>query len=619
MTIISSKQFEVSYATGLPDSKGAKQLRLALNGKDNEVKIAVLAKFQALARAFDKLLSIILAPFGYKQKFIEIAVDDAGKATSQILNINSLLKRTLLSRDEIISKSPQQLSAILADPTTIIRKKKALNDYFPHVKLINLDSRKDRIDTLKNHLSHIGERKFSYVRQSAVVGKDLPKEEIEKMSKSNAAIREGRDDRPGRLGILMSHLQALKDAKNKNLPQVLILEDDARFIPEHFASNYVEKALGELPQDWGVCFLGYYEHERNKVVNFSEHLVKPGCPYDMHAYMVNASMFDTIIEAFEKELQKKKDMRACDVIMAEDITKSNLVYALKDNAVIQNDGQSNIVELYVRGNYHNELKKLEAMFPTDVITTKYTREGIPVMSPLIAGTLYQMMHQVHNIFTKHNIEYWAESGTLLGIERHAGFIPHDDDIDLSIAPGMEEKLKHPDVIADLKAIGLTVSDHWCGVKIFAEKSHPEGKTWKRKEFEGHKFEGTWEYKVPCMDIFFTKKQTVLHEGKEEEAIVYGTDTAAWIWPPEEGWYARKCEANLGGPKLQKKFGPLTVNTLIDGDLYCKRIYGPSCMEEVYQMRDHINEQALERRPVKLIDRRAPAYTQWDGLPKVDFS
>ena len=60
------------------------------------------------------------------------------------------------------------------------------------------------------------------------------------------------------------------------------------------------------------------------------------------------------------------------------------------------------------------------------------REGffIPSLTKRVWAAQMELLEEIQKICEKHNIRYFAEWGTLLGIIRHGGHIPWDDDLDI---------------------------------------------------------------------------------------------------------------------------------------------------------------------------------------------
>src|SRR5690554_1639551 len=67
------------------------------------------------------------------------------------------------------------------------------------------------------------------------------------------------------------------------------------------------------------------------------------------------------------------------------------------------------------------------------------REGTQVRK--IQLRLLDILIEVDKLCRRHKIKYWLIAGSLLGAVRHEGFIPWDDDIDISILQKDLKKLK----------------------------------------------------------------------------------------------------------------------------------------------------------------------------------
>jgi GR25 family glycosyltransferase involved in LPS biosynthesis len=153
-----------------------------------------------------------------------------------------------------------------------------INDVFPHKVCINLDRELDSWVRLQAALARHDIRGVR--RVSAVDGSRL---ELPAYWRHSA----------GAYGCLLSHLRVVRDARDRGLPSVLILEDDVVFDPSF--SEKFPLFMRDLPPDWDMVFLGALHRE--EPVPVAGNVVRIQNAYFTYAYALRASIFDAFIAA----------------------------------------------------------------------------------------------------------------------------------------------------------------------------------------------------------------------------------------------------------------------------------------------------------------------------------
>jgi GR25 family glycosyltransferase involved in LPS biosynthesis len=102
----------------------------------------------------------------------------------------------------------------------------------------------------------------------------------------------------GHLGCKYSHINVLKDAKNKNYKSIMICEDDVKF-------NFTFPLHINIPENWGMFYLGYYDYEMKSIkcndsnqycMNSLFSLMRLFFARSTFCYIVHQKYYDMIID-----------------------------------------------------------------------------------------------------------------------------------------------------------------------------------------------------------------------------------------------------------------------------------------------------------------------------------
>lgn len=193
-----------------------------------------------------------------------------------------------------------------------------LNDYFDKIVCINLDIRKDRWRECRRLFNR---HNLNVERLPAIYGKML---NIYERPEQGAWY-------PGYVGCGLSHLFAMKYAKQLNLKNILIFEDDIEFIED--INEVFHEIKGEIPNDWNMIYFGGSHHCVPQKI--SKHIYKTINLLTAHAIAINGNYFDTVIESITNidtpvDVNYQKLQEHCNAY----VTRPHLVWQKSDYSTI---------------------------------------------------------------------------------------------------------------------------------------------------------------------------------------------------------------------------------------------------------------------------------------------
>jgi hypothetical protein len=139
----------------------------------------------------------------------------------------------------------------------------------------------------------------------------------------------------GACGCKMSHFKAIRLARDRHYQNVLILEDDAMLADG--ALSRFSRAWRELDGGkWDMLYLGGRHRSPRKPWYHSPNLIRVRCTYQTHAYAVDQTFYDFLLQKIVSS------SREIDVVYADEVQPFNRCFGVYPNVLIQDSMSSDI-------------------------------------------------------------------------------------------------------------------------------------------------------------------------------------------------------------------------------------------------------------------------------------
>lgn len=192
-------------------------------------------------------------------------------------------------------------------------------DFFEEIWCINLDSRTDRWEHAIKEFESVGI--------------------LNRVQRFSAIKHEN-----GIIGLIYSYTKLFEYAQQKNLENILIFEDDVKFI-----NNPIENLKLALEQvqsmDWAMLYFGAKLHK--KIQKITQNLFSLKSAYCSHAIAYHKSIYDTILNKCKINHEIKNVDDVYDMYLY-NLQELHACYIINPMIALQYDNYSNLANVYAK-------------------------------------------------------------------------------------------------------------------------------------------------------------------------------------------------------------------------------------------------------------------------------